>query len=79
MLREYVVNGATCHRCKAALVRVPQSIYPIAEFAPDDAIVCVDCGAAGSLTGVLAQGDWLLADLLTAKQCAEIAAVLRTV
>jgi hypothetical protein len=32
---------------------------------PDDAIVCVDCGAAGSLQGVLAQGDGLLGGLLT--------------
>jgi hypothetical protein len=76
MFRDYLVNGNTCHRCKTTLVRVPQSIYPIDEFAPDDVIVCVDCGAAGSLSGVLTQGDGLVGGLLTAKQCTEITAAL---
>jgi hypothetical protein len=77
MFQDYLVAGNTCHRCKTTLVRVPQSIYPIDAFAPDDAIVCVDCGAAGSLPGVLTQGAGLMGCFLTAKQCADIAAALR--
>ena len=76
MFQDYLVAGNTCHGCKTTLVRVPQSIYPIDEFAPDDAIVCVNCGAVGSLPGVLTQGDGLLSGLLTAKQCVEIAGAL---
>jgi hypothetical protein len=79
MFQDYLVDGNTCHRCKTMLVRVPQSIYPIDEFAPDDAIVCVDCGAVGSLRGVLTQGDGLVGVLLTARQCEEITAALRAV
>jgi hypothetical protein len=77
MFRDFLVDGNTCHRCKTTLARVPQSIYPIDEFAPDDAIVCVDCGAVGSLSGVLTRGDGLVGGLLTAKQRAEITAALR--
>jgi hypothetical protein len=77
MFQDYLVDGNTCHECKTTLVRVPQSVYPITELAPDEAIVCVDCGAVGSLRGVLAQGDGPVGGLLTAKQCAEIAEALR--
>jgi hypothetical protein len=35
MLQDYRVTGNTCHRCKTVLVRVPRSIYPIEEVAPD--------------------------------------------
>jgi hypothetical protein len=79
MFRDYLVDGNTCHGCKTTLVRVPQSVYQITEFAPDDAIVCVDCGAVGSLRGVLTQGDGLVGGLLTTKQCAEITESLRAV
>jgi hypothetical protein len=57
--------------------RVPQSVYEIAEVLPDEAIVCLDCGAAGSHRGVVVQGDWLIGGLLTQKQCAEIIERLR--
>jgi hypothetical protein len=77
MFQDYLVVGNTCHWCKTTLVRVPQSIYPIHEFAPADAIVCVDCGAVGSLPGVLTRGDGLTGGLLTAKQRADITEALR--
>jgi hypothetical protein len=34
MFQDYLVDGNTCHGCKTTLVRVPQSVYPITEFAP---------------------------------------------
>jgi hypothetical protein len=76
MFQDYLVDGNTCRQCKTRLVRVPQTHYPIDEFAPDDAIVCIDCGAVGSLPGVLFRGDGLVGGLLTSKQCAEIIAAL---
>jgi hypothetical protein len=77
MFQDYLVDGNTCHGCKTTLVRVPQSVYQITELAPDDAIVCVDCGAAGSLRGVLTQSDGLQGGLLTKRQCVEITEALR--
>jgi hypothetical protein len=77
MFQDYRVYGNTCDACKATLVRVPQSVYPITEFAPDDAIVCVDCGAAGSHHGVIKQGDGLAGGILTKKQCVEITEALK--
>ena len=76
MFQDYLVDGNMCHQCKTTLVRVPQLLYPIHEFAPDDAIVCIDCGAVGSYPGVLTRGDGLVSGLLTARQCEEITAAL---
>jgi hypothetical protein len=77
MFQDYLVPGNTCHVDKSPLVRVPQSVYPITELAPDDAIVCLSCGAAGSLRGVLTQGDGLVGGLLTKRQRVEITEALR--
>lgn len=77
MFQDYLVDGNTCAACKTTLVRVPQSVYPITEVAPDDAIFCVDCGAVGSLRGVMTQGDGLIGGLLTTRQRAEIKEALR--
>lgn len=56
MFHDYLVADNTCGRCKTTLVRVPQSVYAITELALDDAIVCVDCGAAASLPGMMTAG-----------------------
>lgn len=69
MFQDYLVAGNICDQCKSTLVRVPQSVYAITEFAPQEAIVCVDCGAAGSFPGVMTQGDGLVGGLLTTRQC----------
>ncbi len=72
-VQDFLVHGVTCGNCKTTLVRVPQSVYPVAEVAPADAIVCLECGALdlGSPGGGLAGG------VITKDTCEKIAEALR--
>jgi RNase P subunit RPR2 len=64
----------TCSTCKTELVRVPQTLFPIAQTKPDTSIVCVDCGALGRYEEVV-KGAGMIR-ILTKDQCADLIAKL---
>jgi hypothetical protein len=73
-VQDFVVDGVTCSSCKTTLVRVPQTVYPIAEIAPADAIICLDCGA---LDLGLGRGGGLVGGVLTKDTREKIVEALR--
>ena len=70
------VTGMTCNQCKIALVRVPQTLFPIAETKPDTSIVCTECGAVGWYEEVV-KGAGLRTGILTLDQCNDLIEKLR--